>query len=182
MSIQSTPEITILVGSAEDAGELAKFGEKTFRATYSAQNSAATMRAYVAEHFTNDRLTQEILDDQNLFFIARNKMGKIVGYAKVTESVPDPCVTGPAVEIQRIYVARRSKGKGIGAALLQRCINSAALAGYESTWLGVWVENEKAIAFYRKWGFEVVGTHIFELGGEEQTDYVMQRRTDVDSH
>jgi ribosomal protein S18 acetylase RimI-like enzyme len=40
-------------------------------------------------------------------------------------------------------------------------------------WLGVWERNPRAIAFYRKRGFQDVGSHEFLLGQDRQTDRVM---------
>ena len=42
-------------------------------------------------------------------------------------------------------------------------------------WLGVWEENNKAIAFYKRHGFEVFGSHPFKLGGDLQRDLLMKR-------
>jgi ribosomal protein S18 acetylase RimI-like enzyme len=41
-------------------------------------------------------------------------------------------------------------------------------------WLGVWEKNERAINFYKKNGFVTFDTHIFKLGNEAQTDYMMK--------
>ena len=50
---------------------------------------------------------------------------------------------------------------------------TAAAAGADCLWLGVWEHNPKAIAFYRKFGFEIVGEHTFMLGQERQRDLLM---------
>ena len=42
-------------------------------------------------------------------------------------------------------------------------------------WLGVWERNLRAQAFYRKHGFRKVGTQIFVVGTDPQTDHVMLR-------
>jgi ribosomal protein S18 acetylase RimI-like enzyme len=42
-------------------------------------------------------------------------------------------------------------------------------------WLGVWEHNERALAFYLKWGFERFGEHIFMLGDDTQTDWLMKK-------
>jgi ribosomal protein S18 acetylase RimI-like enzyme len=42
-------------------------------------------------------------------------------------------------------------------------------------WLQVWERNERAIAFYKRWGFEVVGVGSKELGNSTGTDLIMVR-------
>jgi ribosomal protein S18 acetylase RimI-like enzyme len=66
-------------------------------------------------------------------------------------------------------------GQKAGAALMQHCLGLAMMAGYDVVWLGVWEHNYKALNFYRKWGFEVFGSHIFRLGDDEQTDVMMKK-------
>jgi ribosomal protein S18 acetylase RimI-like enzyme len=75
----------------------------------------------------------------------------------------------------RLYVSKDSLGSGVGAALMQACIDEAADKGFDTIWLGVWENNFRAQAFYRKWNFTEVGTHIFMLGDDRQTDLVMAR-------
>ena len=41
--------------------------------------------------------------------------------------------------------------------------------------LGVWEHNPRAQAFYRKWGFERVGEHVFQMGDDPQIDWWMVR-------
>ena len=43
-------------------------------------------------------------------------------------------------------------------------------------WLGVWEHNRRALAFYRKRGFKVVGAHIFQVGDDAQNDLLMARK------
>jgi ribosomal protein S18 acetylase RimI-like enzyme len=42
-------------------------------------------------------------------------------------------------------------------------------------WLGVWEYNPRAQRFYEKNGFRIVGSHVFLLGEDPQTDLLMQR-------
>ncbi len=79
------------------------------------------------------------------------------------------------IELVRLYVSRESLGSGVGAALMQACIDDAQHGGYDTLWLGVWENNTRAQAFYRKWHFVQVGTHVFQLGDDPQTDFLMQR-------
>jgi ribosomal protein S18 acetylase RimI-like enzyme len=47
--------------------------------------------------------------------------------------------------------------------------------GCDTIWLDVWEENERARAFYARWGFADVGTQAFRLGRDIQRDLLMQR-------
>ncbi len=55
------------------------------------------------------------------------------------------------------------------------CLEEVARGGYQTVWLGVWEHNLRALDFYRRWGFETVGSHTFLLGSDAQTDLVMVR-------
>lgn len=79
------------------------------------------------------------------------------------------------VELARIYLEDKVIGRGYGAALMQACLEAAREGGYETVWLGVWAENDRAIRFYEQWGFSLVGSHAFAFGGEVQTDLVLAR-------
>jgi GNAT superfamily N-acetyltransferase len=80
-----------------------------------------------------------------------------------------------AIELVRLYVLKDHIGLGVGAALMQACLDQAKTLGHKTIWLGVWERNYQAQAFYRRWGFTQVGTHIFQLGDDAQTDFVMER-------
>ena len=79
------------------------------------------------------------------------------------------------VEIVRFYAVREWIGGGVGAALMSACLSLAVEEGCDTIWLDVWEQNPRAIAFYRKWGFAVVGEQAFQLGSDLQHDLLMQR-------
>jgi ribosomal protein S18 acetylase RimI-like enzyme len=72
-------------------------------------------------------------------------------------------------------VVTNSIGKGIGKALMLKCIEIAREKKSDVLWLGVWENNQRAIDFYTKWGFEKFSTHIFMLGDDPQTDWLMKK-------
>jgi len=47
--------------------------------------------------------------------------------------------------------------------------------GARTMWLGVWEENHRAHAFYRKHGYAVVGEHVFMLGADAQRDLILAK-------
>jgi ribosomal protein S18 acetylase RimI-like enzyme len=71
-------------------------------------------------------------------------------------------------------VLKEFYGKEVGKQLLEMAIQISRQRKADYIWLGVWEHNQKAISFYRKFGFTEFGTHIFKLGKEEQTDIMMK--------
>jgi RimJ/RimL family protein N-acetyltransferase len=74
-------------------------------------------------------------------------------------------VVGELVAVRRRYgtasvgmsVAQAWRGKGVGSALMQACIDWARGAGVHKLELQVFPHNDAALALYRKFGFEREG-------------------------
>jgi len=171
----SLPNLVIRHGKANDAALLAELGARTFSETFAPNNSPADMTAYLVSAFSPAQQAAELADADCLFLIAETN-SVVVGYAMLRFGNVLDSVTGDRpIELVRLYVSQESLGSGVGAVLMKACINEAKQRGYETLWLGVWEHNHRARAFYRKWNFHEVGTHIFQLGDDPQTDILMQR-------
>ena len=79
------------------------------------------------------------------------------------------------VELKRFYVDKPWQGQGLARKLMEAVERRRAARGGRELWLGVLERNERAQAFYRKYGFRKVGTQIFVVGTDPQTDHVMLR-------
>jgi GNAT superfamily N-acetyltransferase len=84
-----------------------------------------------------------------------------------------------AAEIQRLYVDAKWHGKGVAHALMDSLLDAAVAGGADAVWLGVWERNPRAISFYAKRGFSVVGEHVFVVGSDSQRDLVLARSPDL---
>ena len=65
--------------------------------------------------------------------------------------------------------------------MMRRVPATAKAAGSDRLWLGVWELNGRALSFYRKFGFEVVGDHPYRFGSDMDRDLVMELELDVPS-
>jgi GNAT superfamily N-acetyltransferase len=172
---RQNPAPNVRRASIEDAKLLAELGAQTFAETFAEDNSPEDMAAYLADSFNVERQTTELNDSLSIFFIA-DIDGRASGYAKLHSGEVSGGVEGERpIELVRLYVSQEWLGRGVGQALMQRCIDEARGMGFQTIWLGVWERNNRAQAFYRKWDFYEVGEHIFHLGSEPQRDIVMQR-------
>ncbi|MCP4201356.1 MAG: GNAT family N-acetyltransferase [bacterium] len=167
---------------AGDLVALSSLAKSTFRDTFQSQNTPEDMESYLARSFSPAQIRTELDDPANIFLLAFGEPAdKPIGYAKVRSGEPKPSVRGLlSVELERLYVDREVLGRGVGAALMKECLAVAARRGNQTVWLGVWEHNPRAISFYERWGFEVVGTHTFLLGSDPQVDLIMELAVGTD--
>lgn len=159
----------------EDAALLAEIGAQSFREAFAAENTAENLAMFLEANFGAPQQSAELADRSSRFLIAEVD-GQAAGYAKVSADTQLPGVNGSRpMELERLYALQRWIGHGVGAALMGRCLELAREGGHDCLCLGVWERNLRAQAFYRRWGFVEVCSHIFVVGTDPQTDLVMER-------
>lgn len=166
-------------GTTADAVMLAELGAKTFYDAFAKDNSSENIEAYLQASFSPEIQLRELSQLESIFLIAESD-GQPVGYAQlILNSTDEAMQANLPMEIRRIYAVQDFIGKGVGGMLMSRAIDEARQRGCDILWLGVWEKNQRAIDFYRKWGFEEHGTHVFTLGEEPQTDLIMALKLTV---
>ena len=167
--------ITVRIATKKDAEFIADMSRRTFYETFALENTKEDMDKFMNEQFTREALIKEVGAKDNIFLLAFDEE-QPVGYARIRENNNPPSLgTTNAIEIARIYAATNTIGKGIGKALMQKCIEIAKTGNREIVWLGVWEKNKRAIEFYKKWGFEKFADHDFILGNDVQKDWLMKK-------
>lgn len=158
-----------------DAAELAEFGARAFIDSYAHVMEEGELEGYVRAHYTVELMEAEIADVAGTTFLALDP--DIAGFAQVRAGNRPDCALAAAApaELRRIYVDRAHHGQGVARKLLGMALVDAQVRGCDVLWLAVWEINERAISFYHKSGFTVVGRQGFPIGNEVQTDYVMAR-------
>ena len=79
-----------------------------------------------------------------------DKNKKIIGYIICSKIIEEG-------HILNIAVKHGERGKGVGRLLLEECIKILKEEGIKSIYLEVRRSNIKAIKFYQKFGFQIVG-------------------------
>lgn len=169
------PPYTIRAATAADNHLLAEFGAAMFAEAFGPDNTPENLAAYLAETYNPDRQAQELADPASQYFIAE-AAGEPAAFARLArEPAPEPVRGRQPIELVRFYVAKAWHGQGLAADLLQVCLRAAEQAGGDVLWLSTWQRNARGIAFYRKHGFEIAGTLVFQVGDDPQTDWLMTR-------
>jgi len=161
--------------TVSDATLLAELGRNTFLEAFTDRIRKEDLIPYVDARFGLAQQASELADPHVIFFIA--EVGGVpAGYAKLCESVPPDCILDPhPLEMERLYISQQWLGRGIANALTDACLVEASRRGYKTLWLDVWERNERARAFYRKYGFEEVGSRLYMVGTDAQTHLLMVR-------
>jgi diamine N-acetyltransferase len=168
------PMSAIRPATSRDAQRLSAFASRMFRETFAAQNRPEDMTAYLSSAFNDARQLSEIEDPDAVTLLIEHG-STLLGYAQLHVSEPPDCVPDrQAMELVRFYVDRALHGRGLAHTLMEATL-AAASPRAQTIWLGVWERNARAIAFYAKWGFVDVGSHVFALGSDRQRDRIMWR-------
>jgi ribosomal protein S18 acetylase RimI-like enzyme len=167
--------IRVRPATARDNVLLAEIGAETFFDAFGPANTPEDMETYLRSSFSPEIQAAELADPSSRFLIAEAG-GETVGYARLrTAKAPDAVRGRRPIEIVRFYARSRWIGRKVGAALMAECLKAAATMGCDTIWLDVWEKNERARAFYARWGFVEVGTQPFRLGTDIQRDLLMER-------
>ena len=159
-----------------DAPALSALAARLFYETYTGQNRAEDMEAYIAGHFTPAKQAEELADPAFRALLVTVEE-ELAGYACLrTGPAPADVPAGIPMEVARFYVDSRWQGRGLAPRLMEVCVSEARASGCDVLWLGVWKENARAIRFYEKQGFQIAGTLLFRLGGDLQEDHLMVRQ------
>lgn len=164
---------TIRRAAVADASALAELAARTFAETFAADNSPENLSAHLRSAYGVAQQSAELVDPDVLTLLA-HRDEELAGFAQVRRKPAPSCVTvARPIELHRFYLAKSAQGTGLAVPLMLAARTGARELGGWHLWLGVWEHNARAIAFYLKSGFTKVGSHVFIVGADPQTDLVL---------
>lgn len=150
-------------------------GRQTFFETFEDSNTEEDMKKYLKESFADEKIKREMTNPNSMFYLAMDK-NYPAGYLRINFDGAQSEKDYPgSLEVERLYITKDQKRKGIGSELMKIAIDHAKKAGVPYMWLGVWEHNYPAQEFYKSFGFEFFGAHTFVLGNDPQTDLLMKK-------
>lgn len=113
--------------------------------------------------------------DQRHPVVVAERRATVVGWGSLNAFNPRPAYDH--VTEFSVYVARSSRGTGVGSRLLQQLIAVAGEIGYHKMVLAAFDWNTAGIALYDRMGFRHVGTYREQglLGGRWVDTVIMER-------
>ncbi|MGI4875291.1 MAG: GNAT family N-acetyltransferase [Janthinobacterium lividum] len=175
--MSSPLRISVAKANLATATRLAELGRRTFFETFAADNKSADMDAFAAQVYGPEIQLGELQQARYTFLLAEMQ-GELVGFAKLWHGSDlglPPDKPARQLEIKQLYVAQDWIGTGLGAALMRRALEIAQADEASAVVLGVWEHNERAKAFYQRYGFREVGEVEFVLGTDVQRDLLYRK-------
>jgi ribosomal protein S18 acetylase RimI-like enzyme len=154
---------TITRATLNDAELLAVIGKQTLLESHGHSAPKADMDAYVNKNYSAGFFQNELSNPANIYHIIYHN-GQAAGYSKLILDHPHPSITLQHVtKLERIYLLKEFYELKLGRELFNFNMELSKSNKQAGMWLFVWKENPRAISFYLKNGFKIVGSHDFQI-------------------
>lgn len=155
--------------TAADADAVSALARIVWQATYPALISQAQIDAMLTDRYASERIREQLDDPHQAWWGAR-RGGALSGFAHAL-------LDESGCKLDKLYVHPGQQRRGIGAALLQAVEDWARTQRARRLWLQVNRGNAQAIRAYEKYGFRIVDSRVFDIGGGfVMDDHVMEKR------
>lgn len=153
--------------TAADVDAVSALARMVWLATYPSLISQAQIDAMLADRYTPQRIREQ-LDDPRQAWWAAKQGHTLVGFAHAM-------LDESGCKLDKLYVHPDHQHHGIGAALEKTVEDWARRQRAGRLWLQVNRGNTQAIAAYQKYGFRIVRSRVFDIGGGfVMDDHVME--------
>ena len=147
----------------KDIRLLSDIGMRSFIESHGHSAAREDIDKYVGETYSETALLKELTDLKNIYYIIFYEQ-KPAGYSKIIFNSPHKEVAKQNVtKLERLYLLKEFYGADLGTELLNFNIKLSKNNDQTGMWLYTWKENERAITFYRKFGFQIIGSADFWL-------------------
>lgn len=109
---------------------------------------------------TTDELF-ELFETKNSVYWVVEENDEILGGCGL---FPTKGLDSSCIELVKLYLSDKLRGKGIGKELMQKCIDDAIALGYKEVYLETLPELASAVGLYERLGFEVLDAPLGDSG------------------
>ena len=108
-------------------------------------------------------IQEELMDENNIYHIIYYN-GIPAGFSKIILNAPHTNIQQQNItKLDRIYLLKEYFNLKLGLQLLNFNIELSKRNHQTGIWLFTWVGNKRAVDFYHKTGFSIVGSHQFKV-------------------
>jgi len=153
----------VVRATAGDALHVASIGRVAWVEAHGPSAAPNDIKQYVDQKYSDAAILLELQKPSNFYHLIFSGE-KLAGFSNLILDASDPQITAQNVaELDRLYLLREFYDQRIGWETLCFNISLAKEHGQSGLWLYVWTGNDRAIAFYSRAGFQIVGSHDFKI-------------------
>jgi ribosomal protein S18 acetylase RimI-like enzyme len=153
----------ITKATPNDAKQLVHVAKEAFLTAHGHSAPKEDIENYISFNFTEENFREELTNPDNHYYIIYYQ-NKIAGYSKITLNTSTKNIASKnSMYMSRLYLLEEFYGLSLGKELFNFNIEFSKQHKQQGIWLAVWTKNERAINFYTKRGFHIVGESDFKI-------------------
>jgi len=138
-------------------------GKTTFIESHGHSASIQDIDSYAAKVYNENSVRADLEDPDNMYRLLYYQ-SKLAGYSKIRLNTPCEWVSENTIaKLDRLYLLQTHYGQKLGYQLMDYNLQLARNGQQKGIWLFTWIENHRAISFYNKFGFKIVGKADFRI-------------------
>jgi diamine N-acetyltransferase len=161
MTIKTPGMISVIKATEKNYKSIVGIGKVSVAEAHRDSASVEDLNEYLERNYNDDAIKQELNDPNNIYHIIQYN-GNPVGFSKIILNAVHPNIVAENItKLDRIYLLKEFCGLKLGLELLNFNIGLAGNNNQSGIWLYTWIGNNRAINFYLKAGFTIIGSHKF---------------------
>lgn len=137
----------------------------TFMESHGSSAKAEDINTFILEKYNVDSFTAALADNRNHYNLISSE-GRIAGFSNIICNFPYSSASDANIaKLERIYILKEFYDLKLGYDLLTFNIGIAKANKQQGLWLYVWKGNDRAIKFYSRNGFKVIGSFDYKISG-----------------
>ena len=154
---------SIVKATGKDTPLLSEIATLTFIESHGRSAGQEDIQIYVTRNYNENVFKEELSDAKNIYHLIYYDNNP-AGYSKIIFDIPWPgSKVKNITKLERIYLLKKFYNLKLGSALFHFNIHLSKRNNQAGMWLYVWKENERAVNFYKKNGFAIIGSYDFKI-------------------
>lgn len=155
--------ISIFRATPKDYKTIANIGKISVAEAHRESCTAADLNEFIETNYNFDAIKSELSDTNNIYHIITFNE-KPAGFSKIILNAAHANINEKHVtKLDRIYLLKEYHDLKLGFELMKFNIEFSKQHHQSGMWLFTWTGNKRAINFYLKTGFTIIGNHDFKV-------------------
>jgi diamine N-acetyltransferase len=153
--------ISVIRATERDYKPIVSIGKVSVEESHRGSSPDEVMHEFLERNYNDDAIREELNDVNNIYHIIQYN-NRPAGFSKIVMNAKHPNIMEENVaKLDRIYLSKDFYGLKLGLELLNFNIKLSKANGQSGMWLYTWIGNQRAIDFYLKAGFIIIGSHQY---------------------